>query len=407
MVPKRIYYLFEQYLAKTLKDVEGEELAKWIEQADDNELDELLQREWQSEAPGIQMPLEMSERLRSGIFPAQTFKYLGLHTKKTQKRIASRSALAAAAVFLVLISTFSYLWFRQPTKSLHALVEPSQKIDSDIFPGDNNAMLTLSDGCQILLNKTTTGTLAHDENNTIINFSNGKISYKTEALPSGAKRYNILTTPNGGQYQLDLPDGTRAWLNASSSIRFSTNYTSAERRIQMTGEVYFEVASLPRKKGKTKSLFIVEINKAGKKQAEVEVTGTQFNVNAYGDEAEIRTTLLEGSIKIKSQQQNRFLVPGQQAVIKDRNIQLKNDLDTEESIAWKNGYFQFENTELSDVLKQAARWYDLKIVYAGVIPQDRFTGKLERSVKLSRLLKWMQWSDIKFKLNGKTMIVSQ
>lgn len=408
MVPIRVYYLIERFIEHSLKDEEKEELAGWIDKADNDQLEAVLKHAWQIDENQLKMPGEMSKRLHASIFQKQ----IHLNPPGIISDIAPDGnryvwiKMLAAAGILVLISTLIYLSFYQESKPGIVNTKPAYKLENDVLPGDNKAMLTLSDGSKIILDSASNGVLALDNNSVVEKLANGQLVYRASLRKSDERLYNTLTTPYGGQYKLNLPDGSKVWLNAASSIRFPTSFLDNERRVQVTGEVYFEIASLPGNKGQTKIPFIVQINYPGEKSGEVEVLGTHFNVNAYSDEALIKTTLLEGAVKIRNQNSTCLLVPGQQGHLsKKGEIKLIKNVDLEEAVAWKNGYFQFESAELSTILREAARWYNLEVVYEGTIPDDRFSGKIERSVKLSRLLKWMQWSDVKFKLLGRKIIV--
>lgn len=280
----------------------------------------------------------------------------------------------------------------------------------DVAPGRNRAVLILADGSAIALDSSADGMLAQQGNTDISKLSDGQIVYAHKGDKSKEAMMNTIQTPKGGQYKLTLSDGTKVWLNAASSIRFPAAFTGSERKVQVTGEAYFEIAALPLGEASGKIPFIVQIIVPHGNGGEIRVLGTHFNVNAYSDAAEavIKTTLLEGSVKIIRGDQSSLLSPGQQALLgEDGEIKLIKNANLEEAVAWKNGYFQFESADLTAVLREAARWYDLEIVFEGKIPKDKFTGRIERSVNLSRLLKWMEWSDVNFEVEGKKVIVRQ
>jgi ferric-dicitrate binding protein FerR (iron transport regulator) len=212
--------------------------------------------------------------------------------------------------------------------------------------------------------------------------------------------YNKITTPRGGQYQVTFSDGTKVWLNAASSIRFPVVFTGKYRKVEITGEAYFEVA-------KNKAMpFKVKAN-----NSEIEVLGTHFNVSAYNDEAEIKATLLEGKVKVSALDSDNklpaVLEPGEQAAInKEGKIDIKNNADTEEVMAWMNGYFQFKSADLKTILRQIARWYDVDIEYKGNANM-LFTGQLTRNENVSKVLsKLALTGEVHFKIEGKRIIVS-
>jgi transmembrane sensor len=378
-------------------------LAGWIEASKDNEeIHKVLSAAWQTYEPDAIMPEEISEKILSAIFSNTEKTFAGEEKNTPVINIHGikkwwRPAIAAASV-IIFLTGISYFFLKPGNEKIVAKNTTAPvKLINDVKPGGSKAILTLSDGSEIVLDSAASGVLANQGNTRISKLPGGQISYNTNGLAVSEVLYNKMTTPVGGLYQLLLPDGSKVWLNSSSSIRYPTRFAGKERAVEITGEAYFEVAknaAMP---------FTVKIND----NASVQVLGTHFNINAYSDEAEIKTTLLEGAVKISQGTSSSLLKPGQQArVNKTGSVKVIADADTEEAVAWKNGNFQFNSTDIVTVLRQASRWYDIEIVYAGnKIPDDKFTGKLPRAVNLSSLLKWMQWSDVHFKLEGKKLII--
>jgi ferric-dicitrate binding protein FerR (iron transport regulator) len=218
---------------------------------------------------------------------------------------------------------------------------------------------------------------------------------------------NIISIPRGGQYKLQLPDGSKVWLNAASSLRFPTAFDDKERRVELKGEAYFEITPLITKEGR-KSRFIVDIDPfPGIVGTRVEVLGTHFNIMAYNDERDMKTTLLEGAVKVTKGTATQLLVPGQQARInKEGPIRLVENVDVNEAVAWKNGYFQFTSDNLSTVMRQIARWYDVDISYEGKIPERQFGGKISRNANISEILRILELSNVHFRIENKRIIVS-
>jgi ferric-dicitrate binding protein FerR (iron transport regulator) len=229
-----------------------------------------------------------------------------------------------------------------------------------------------------------------------------------QVIASNKVFFNTISTPRGGQYKVTLADGTKVWLNAASSICFPVAFTGKERKVEITGEAYFEVAKYP-----TKPFRVLTSSPSGKPDgADIEVLGTHFNVNAYDDEAEIKTTLLEGKIKISALNPNdtrspQFLKPGDQAAVnRDGKIKVKDHADTEEAVAWMNGHFQFKSADIKKVLRQIARWYDVEIEYKGNIGLH-FTGQLTKNDSVSKVLnELMLTGEVHFKIDGRKIIVS-
>ena len=307
-------------------------------------------------------------------------------TPETPVRQISRSWWAAAAAVLLLGGAAWMLLHRGPEKPLlaHNTV-PVMK--NDVAPGNNKAILTLGDGSEVPLDSGANKTIGQG-----IHQYNGQLQYNTPAAAT-AVTYNTLTTPRGGQFQIRLPDGTRVWLNAASSIRYPTAFTGQERKVAVTGEAYFEVAA------NAAMPFRVTIQQ----RAEVEVLGTHFNINAYPEEASINTTLLEGKVKvIAGQQSNAILLPGQQAMLPaNGTVQIRKNIDTAQIVAWKDGWFQFHLSTLPDVMRQISRWYDVEVSYQGNISDKAFEGRIQRDLTLTQVLK----NQVHFEVNGRKIVV--
>jgi len=320
---------------------------------------------------------------------------------------------AAVAVALLCIS-ITILIFRndKPINEINQVVEIVKPINkplykNDIKPGGNKAILTLADGTKITLDEASAGTLTKQGNTTIIKLDDGRLAYNPQSiskLSSKAVLYNTLTTPRGGQYCVTLPDGTVVWLNASTSLKFPIAFNGNERRVEIHGEAYFEVA-----KNETMP-FIV---KAGNE--EIKVLGTHFNVSAYADDKLIKTTLLEGSVEIslRNKTQNESdntkitLKPGQQSQLDiDNNLNVV-DANLKEAIAWKNGYFFFRDENIESIMAKIARWYDVKVIYEANTENLNFTGNISRAENISEVLCILEKTDaaIHFKIENKTVTI--
>lgn len=335
-----------------------------------------------------------------------------IHQRKQAKIVHSpgywRMAVAAAVILFVVAGI--WIWYNGRFTGTPQPLAAKSTLRNDRAPGGYKARLTLANGSIILLDSSRNGNLTR-EGNTDIKKQGGRLIYDTLAAAPGVDHtlsFNTLTTPRGGQYQLVLPDGSKVWLNAVSSLRYPTAFTGSERRVQLTGEAYFEIKSIAREGGKLP--FIVEVNTpsgAGTPGMEVEVLGTEFNVNAYNDETMIRTTLLEGSVKIRKDGKTGLLRPGQQAgVAAHGDIKVFDDADLEAAVAWKNGYFKFDNANIADIMRQAARWYDMEVEYNKSIMDESFSGTLPRSEYLSSLLKILELTKtVKFTIQGRKIMV--
>ncbi|WP_343699920.1 FecR family protein [Chitinophaga sp.] len=271
-----------------------------------------------------------------------------------------------------------------------------------ILPGGNKAVLTLGDGTVIELDSAANGTLGRQGNARVVKLANGNIAYTADGQGAAEVMYNTMRTPRGGQYRITLPDGTSAWLNAASSITYPTAFTGNERVVKVTGEVYFEVA---KQAGGTP--FRVEImTGTGEVKGEVAVLGTHFNINAYDNESAVKTTLLEGAVKVrKTGEAYVSLHPGQQASIAG-TVEVARPDNLEAVTAWKNGYFVFNQTDIQAMMRQAERWYNITVEYPEGIPSDRFSGTLSRGVDLLQFLEILAYSDVNASIKERTVTIT-
>ncbi|OQP48109.1 hypothetical protein A4H97_29900 [Niastella yeongjuensis] len=307
----------------------------------------------------------------------------------------SRFWIPAAA--MLIIAAGLYIWNNKKNTPGITVQQKSEAIVHDAAPGTYKAKLTLSDGSTIVLDSGGVGRLTQQGNTEVVN-KNGGLAYAKGLGKAADAVYNTLTTAKGEIYRLQLSDGSKVWLNSASSVRYPVSFNGSARRVEITGEVYFEVAHLDHNQS-----FIVMAN-----GIEIRVLGTHFNINAYSDEAAIKTTLLEGRVQVTPTGGKPVtLLPGQQAAVTGKIAELIEHADTEQAIAWKNGYFQFNEADLKTVMKEFGRWYDMEIVYEGKIPQPVFSGKLSRNANASEVLKVLEQNGIRFRIEGKKIIVTQ
>jgi transmembrane sensor len=329
---------------------------------------------------------------------------------------------AAAMVVCIGIAAYFTLFNRSSKTTAN---NTPLAVTTDIGPGKDGAILTLADGSTIVLDSMGNG-LVTDQVGAQVVLRDGKLVYDASdsRLPSKDARptYNTITTPKGRQFRLLLQDGTSVWLNAASSLRFPTVFTGKERRVEVTGEAYFEVASLPLTlptggegmksnphASHGKMPFIVNVH--GK--VEVEVLGTHFNINAYEDEESIKTTLLEGTVKVSATQpqttnhkQQTVLKPGEQAITTNYKLQTTNNINVDQIMAWKNGVFNFEDAKLHEVMRQLERWYDIEVIYEKGVPEIEFMGKMGRDLTLMEVLRGLQMSKVHCRIaEGRKLIV--
>jgi transmembrane sensor len=387
--------LIEKYLANTIsKDELDQLLAAVAEQKDFDGLSSVLKSHWEKAKEKIATEkTDWDKKFEEMMEEAsRETPVIPLYSKQKSKWYLGVSA-AAVLVLMLSAGTF-FLFFNKNRREL--VQTQQQRLKNDVAPGGNKAILTLSNGSQIILDSAQNGTLAQQGNTKIIKTDSGKLAYKSINEKPSEVVYNVLTTPMGGQYQLTLPDGTHVWLNAASSIRYPTAFTGKERNVEVTGEAYFEVEH------DSKMPFYVKV-----RNETIKDLGTHFNVNAYGDEPVMKTTLLEGAISIGDANSSKILKPGQQAVISGDNndkIKIENDVDVEQVVAWKNGLFHYNNASVQEVLRQMSRWYNVQVVYEKT-PTSHLAGIVGRNINLSEAIKMLQNNGIKCRIEEKKLIV--
>lgn len=311
--------------------------------------------------------------------------------------------IAAAAVFFISIAAGLYFY-----QNRYKVPASERFANQDIAPGGNKAILTLSNGKKINLNAAGTGKLANESGISISKTKSGQLIYTIVGNVAGDHQdhgYNTITTPRGGQYQVNLPDGTTVWLNAASSLKFPVQFSTAERKVTLSGEAYFEVAKIKSTKvinGKQRLPFIVETGKQ-----EVMVLGTHFNINAY--EANTKTTLLEGAVSVSSLRSTAnpkplvsYLQPGQESDLRGTAIKVSM-ADVEQTMAWKNGFFLFSNQDLQGIMREVERWYDVDVVFEeNSLKTQNFSGTISRFKNISQLLEVLESTgSVHFKMQGR------
>lgn len=301
---------------------------------------------------------------------------------------------AAAAILVIAITTAVFMLVERKPGGTEPGIAKSTV--NDVLPGGYRATLQLANGQVIILDSAANGSLAKQGNTSIIKLANGQIAYNLESNVTTEVMYNTMSTPAGGQFKLQLPDGTNVWLNAASSITYPTAFVGKDRTVSIKGEAYFEVA-----KDQSKP-FHVKVN-----NMDVEVLGTHFNINSYADESAIKTTLLEGSVKVKSELQSAVILkPGEQALLAANSpLTIEHSPDIDQVMAWKNGLFNFNKLSLQEVMKQIARWYDVEVLYQGEVKPKKFGGEIQRDLNLSEVLEGLKETGIHFRIEEKKLIV--
>lgn len=315
-----------------------------------------------------------------------------IHTVPARVRTLKTAWIRYAAAAIIFLAIGAYFWI---SHRHHQTPQTAQTAPADIPAGREGAILTLGDGSRVTLDSLGNGVVA-DQHGTQVLLKNGALSYN--AANASAVSSNTMTTPRGRQFSVQLPDGSKAWLNAASSITYPTAFSGDERLVNVTGEVYLEVTKDPKRP------FKVKINEG----TAVEVLGTSFNIKAYAGDASINTTLIEGAVRVSTGQSSQLLSPGQQTrVTPGGNIQLIKNADMQKIMAWKNGLFNFQDESLEEVMRQLERWYDIQVKYTGTPPTKKFFGEMGRDLTLSQVVETLQEVGIQFHIEGRTLIVGQ
>ncbi|WP_114778555.1 FecR family protein [Botryobacter ruber] len=373
--------LYEKYLSGRCTPREEELLKNWQDEF------ELKDQAWETEAMGDQDETKhlIYSRLKDTI-----------NQPERGKDVQLRSWFIAASLALLLLSGSVYMLLNKPPDVQEQIANAAESAAEEIAPGTNKAILTLADGSEVELDNTRKGTLPGQGPVRIV-LHEGQVAYKDAAgTGNQEEQYNRIATPRGGQYQVVLADGTKVWLNAASSLRFPAAFRGSVRKVMLTGEAYFEVA-----KNKDKP-FKVAVN-----GMEVEVLGTHFNIMAYENEKDLKTTLLEGAVKVSTTAEKVLLEPGQRAVLNKEkgNIQV-GAADVEEAIAWKNGLFTFNNEDIKSIMRKVSRWYDVDVTYQGDMAGKDFAGTVSRSENVTEVLRMLELTGaVHYKIEGRRVTV--
>lgn len=369
--------LTEKYVDGTASGEERHELESWYDQQlHQNNLAKEEQRDEEE-------LMEIGDKILNNINVQ-----INLNEEKRPKKYFYRLAVAAS-----LIAVIGFTWYKLKET---AEANKTNNLANVINPGGNKALLTLADGTTINLDQALNGTIANQQGVKITKTADGQLLYTILENKSAKSTFNTISTPAGGQYQVTLPDGTKVWLNTLSSLKYPTSFTGKYRTVELSGEGYFEVAKNKNKPFRLKTA-----------KQEISVLGTHFNVSAYADDAEIKTTLVEGGVSVKnfSPLATGLLKPGQQAVFRQTNFQIKN-VDVEEFIAWKNGLFVFNDESIQEAMQKIARWYNVDIQYIGDFDGIYFGGSFSKYNNLQATLKILESTDkFQFKIEGRRIKV--
>lgn len=417
MNKQRLKYLFQKYFEKTASEAERDELMQYIENASEEKITPFLKEAYDTIIHKEQYLLskEKREKILNSVFannhiPSKDISHDGIGTIDFHSRLPWIKHTAIAALLLIGL-TISFLFYNNYSPLINPVAQKPSKVDA--APGGDIAILTLADGSTISLNDRENGKIAEQSGIVITKTDDGQILYTLNKATSGSKNeapvFNTISTPRGGQFQIILPDGTKVWLNAASSLKYPTLFSKSERKVELKGEGYFEV-----KRDATSPFIVLTDNQV------VTVLGTHFNINSYKDNNEIKTTLLEGSVMVSANMPNinmklthKVLKPGEQSVLNSLNDLKVSNVNTSNVIAWKNGLFHFENTNIKEVMEEFSRWYNVDFKFEGKVPNVKLWGSAYRNVSASEALDILSYFNLKFRIiegsadNNKTIIISQ
>lgn len=394
----RLRDLFEKYMGKTATTAEREELGELLATLPQEERSKLLTDAWDNavDPTGLILPENVSahqlSRILTGKRDAEPAKLVYF-----SRRLLTRS-IAVAVLLLIIGATYLYISpVEQNLQKKAANIAGTPKTTT--APASQGAILTLGDGSSIVLDSIADGVLSQKMGVTVVKGATGLI-YEEKETAGNVLPLNTIATPRGRQYQLSLADGTKVWLNAATKLKFPTAFThSKERVVELEGEAYFEVAQNATKP------FIVKLNGLNGNGSSIKVLGTSFNVQSYNDEPVTYTTLLSGAVQFNMALEKLLLQPGQQSSYSPLTGALVKTVDISEVVAWKNGMFQFSNTDLKTVMRQLSRWYDMDVVYEGDIPPFRFKGKIQRDLNLEDVIAILE-ADVDIRIKEKTIVVA-
>jgi transmembrane sensor len=411
---------------RSLSPDEAARLRQWLDESDDPNRMALVER-MKTDPDWVQAELLRLEQVRTEAIWSKIkwakvespIKPLFSIPRTLQTRRRWWAFTAAAFFTMAICGGGAWLWYSRAHQPLPvASVAP---MPTDVKPGGNKAVLTLADGRRIDLDKTANGVLADQGTTKVAKLSDGQLAYNKEKTGAAdekthAMSYNSLCTPRAGQFTLLLPDGSRVWLNNASVLRYPVAFTGPDRNVELVGEAYFEVARdavHPFRVIVHKGIAAADLSNLSSSASPVtgegstiEVLGTSFNVMAYSDEPAELTTLIDGSIRVSQEKQSALLKPAEQSALDaSGRLHVTPDVNFQEAIAWKNGYFHFDHASLQTTMRQLARWYDINVVYQDQVPEQEFIGKIQRNLPLSDILKGLENEQVHFRLQGRELTV--
>jgi transmembrane sensor len=366
--------------------------AKWLKGTITAEELELLEQ-WYNQEPQSHMVWEAGDADKEQLSDRLFYNINQVQKADAPVRRLNRTILYKIAAMLIAVLGVAWYCTTILTPKQNNIAENSAKPLQHETPG-NKAVLTLANGSTMVLDNADNGLIAKQGNTRVNKTHDGELIYNNEGVNENNKvEINMVSTLSGGQYQISLPDGSKVWLNALTSLKFPTAFTGTERVVELTGEAYFEVA-----KNKNMPFKVKLANNTS-----IQVLGTHFNIMAYANEGSINTTLLEGSINVQKGTLSKIMIPGQEAKITDE-IKLRT-VNAEEAVSWKNGLFSFDRSNIHTVMRQIERWYNVEVVYEGKVPDNQITGYISRSSNLAEVIKMLELSGLRIVPEGRKLKV--
>lgn len=388
----RIKYLWICYINQASSKDERKEFFELLqEKSVASFVQELMEVSLVDDTEEVQLPPTVRDEIISHIFKSSS----GTIVLTPKKKTSMRRLWTVAAASILLLTIGALIKFKSESS---VQKDPVSVIDEHILPGGNKAFITLSNGAVIPLDESKEEIIA---SNSSLVYDNGEPAVLTPTIG----QYATLNTPRGGQYRLVLPDGSKVWLNAESSLTYPIEFSNASRVVKLDGEAYFEVVPNYLANGK-RVPFIVKTT-----DQNVEVLGTSFNINAYNNEGVTKTSLLEGSVRVSlaSELNNtkiaKILKPGQQSRLRDKTNFSVENIDLSTAFAWKDGMFSFQNADIQELMRQFERWYDVQVRYDGKVPEETFSGKIYRNDQITKLYELLTYYGLSYTVQGRVITI--
>jgi transmembrane sensor len=400
----RLFYLLKQYTGNKASQEEVKELFSALQSKEGEEaLKNMIIREGLSADPLLMVNNPMPSGEEWDSMQEEIMSLVRADRKMAAVRGLRRWPIMRVAALVAVCAGIGVTVLIRNRRRATPMPVAMRAHNTDIAPGGNRAVLTLADGSTIVLDSAHSGTLAQQGSVKVIKLNTGALEYKGKEAAAGNVLYNTISTPNGGQYQIVLPDGSKVWLNATSLLRYPTAFDGKERVVELKGEGYFEIA-----KNAAQPFRVHVEGGADGKGVDVRVLGTDFDVMAYKNEGHVNTTLVSGKVQVAAAEGMAMsLEPGRQAVVDDSTREMRvGEANIDQVVAWKNGLFRFRETGIRELMRQVERWYNVEVVYETNGKDQDFTGIVSRNEPVSVLLHTLELTGtVHFRIDGRKIIV--